>query len=67
MTHSRPFWISLEGLPGSGKSHTLAKVRQKISDPNVGFIEEPIDEWKEMLTFFYENKKQNGLAFQVSF
>ena len=64
-TQERPFWISLEGSIGVGKSFLLSAIKKRIKHPDVVFIDEPVKQWDDMLKIFYQDKKKNALAFQV--
>ena len=61
----RPFWISLEGNIGVGKSFLLSTIKERIKHPDITFIEEPVKDWDDMLKIFYQDKKKNALTFQV--
>ena len=54
-------FISLNGLIGVGKS-TIAKILRTLG---YNVIEEPVDEWTEWLTNFYNNKKKYAFGLQL--
>lgn len=64
MTSTKPtFRIAVEGSIGAGKSDvlkTLAKCFQ-----NIPVYQEPIDEWEEYLSKFYENQAQWSLPLSL--
>ena len=68
----KDFFISIEGLPGSGKSTLIEKLQEK-SVKDVFFITEPVEKWinfrvsenSTALTEFYRDMEKNAFAFQM--
>jgi deoxyadenosine/deoxycytidine kinase len=66
-----PIIISVEGNIGSGKSTFVEFLKQNM--PNAIFLQEPVDEWNEVmdhenetiLTKFYKNQSKYSFAFQM--
>lgn len=54
-------WISIEGCIGVGKS-TILKEIKKVS--GVSVFPEPVDEWKECLDLFYQDKGKYAFHMQ---
>jgi len=64
------FVVSIEGVPGSGKSHRLQHFSKKLSSSeNYIFVEveEPVKEFVESnwLQIYYQDKKAHGYGFQT--
>lgn len=66
-----PVIISVEGNIGSGKSTFVEFLKQNM--PNAIFLQEPVDEWNQVmdhtnetiLTKFYKNQTKYSFAFQM--
>lgn len=54
--------ISIEGNIGCGKSSVLTRL---CSDARIPVFLEPVDEWKEWLTQFYEDPMRWGMSFNL--
>jgi deoxyadenosine/deoxycytidine kinase len=52
----------LEGVIGAGKSTLLQRINQY---PDVMIIQEPVDQWAELLGLFYSDPARYAFAFQV--
>ena len=70
-------YITIEGNIGAGKSTLVRILKDNLkidSIKNIGFIQEPVDEWLEMtdkngkniLDKFYENQKLWAYKFQMN-
>lgn len=55
--------ISIEGNIGSGKSSVLARLCKETRIP---VFLEPVDDWKDWLTLFYENPPRWGMSFNTN-
>jgi len=71
-----PTIISLDGLPGAGKSWLLKQLEMGISnlsDRKVICLQEPVDEWSKLVdssgntlfTYYYLNQRRYSFAFQL--
>lgn len=58
-----PVKISIEGNIGSGKSSVISRLCQDIRVP---VFLEPVDEWKDWLTLFYQNPGRWGMSFNIN-
>lgn len=58
-----PVLVCVEGNIGSGKSTALARVAELRQD--VGVHPEPVEEWGDLLTKFYDNPAQWALAMSL--
>lgn len=60
------FTVSVDGIIGVGKSTTLPLTAELLT--NAGYktlvVLEPVEEWTDMLTLFYEDKEKYGSALQ---
>ena len=69
----RPAIVSIEGIPGSGKSELLEALRERYCDTSdIAVISEPNEAWqniklneKNLLDLFYMNRCEYGFAFQL--
>jgi len=68
--------ISLDGLPGAGKSWLLKQLKQHISNVSerkVICLQEPVKEWSKLIdslgntlfSLYYQNQSRYSLAFQL--
>lgn len=68
--------ISLDGVPGAGKSVLLKELQRKFSNSikmNIICLQEPVDEWSNLkdckgntlFNLYYQNQKRYALAFQL--
>lgn len=55
-----PVLVCVEGNIGSGKSTLLSRLRDAVE-----VFPEPVEEWTELLTKFYDNPSQWGLAMSL--
>jgi len=55
--------ICIEGNVGGGKSTLLRKINEKTRLP---IFLEPVDEWAQWLSLFYEDPKRWGLTFNLN-
>lgn len=55
--------IAIEGNIGSGKSTVLKRL---ASETKLPVFEEPVEEWKPLLSLFYKNPKRWSLTFNIS-
>ena len=68
--NKRPKLVSIDGNVGSGKSTLISILKKKYK--NIYFAKEPVDIWKslkddkgkDILSYFYEDKKRWGYTFQ---
>lgn len=64
---------SVEGNIGSGKSTFVRFLKENLNDPNVVFVQEPVDVWETIkdkngetiLTKFYRSNEDYAFAFQM--
>lgn len=54
--------ISIEGNIGSGKSTVISRL---CTDLRIPVFLEPVEEWKEWLTLFYQDPSRWGLSFNL--
>jgi len=68
--------VSLDGLPGAGKSWLLKQLKSSISnvsDRKVICLQEPVEEWSKLVdssgntlfSLYYKNQSRYSLAFQL--
>lgn len=55
--------ISIEGNIGSGKSTVISRL---CSETRIPIFLEPVDEWKDWLTMFYEDPARWGMSFNIN-
>ena len=69
-----PRIFSIEGNIGSGKTTIFNKLREKLENEKIRFIEEPVDVWQNtkskednenILVKFYKNKEKYSFSFQI--
>ena len=56
--------VVLEGPIAAGKSSLLNRLKSSVEDTELLFVEEPVEKWTELLTYFY-GKKKGALALQT--
>lgn len=73
MSKNQPIVISIDGNIGSGKSTFMKKLKEKFADnPDVYFVEEPLDQWhkiktkdgKNLIENYYSDMKRYAYIFQ---
>ena len=69
----RPFIVSIEGIPGSNKSATMAILKERFKgSPDVVILKEPTSIWEEfkldgtnLLDLYFKDQDRYGLVFQL--
>ena len=73
MTRTRPAIVSIEGIPGSGKTELLEALQERYKGmKDIVVIREPSEVWeniqlkdKNLLDLYYHNRCEYGFAFQL--